>query len=200
MHFYSLSYIAIKWKTPRRNSVALSAECLERTPNRKRLLIPPNPSYEGCEASSVIDGMNHRSPIKALSSVLATINPLQQGTNESLLRRRDTAVALHQHLGLPRQSEEKIPMDPHTVRWRSHGAPHAQAVPASQCLGDVSHTSAGGPSASSGPENDSVLYTPPFGSNHDGSAFSGGAPETKRPVCELTRAIALQRTQVHLAS
>lgn len=51
-------------------------------------------------------------------------------------------------------------MDPHTMRWRSHGAPPAQAVPASQCLGDVSHTSAGGPSASSGPENDSVLYAP----------------------------------------
>lgn len=165
----------------------------------KAVAHPSQPSYEVCEASSVIDGMNHRSPIKDLSSVLATINPLQQGTNESLLKRRDTEMALHQRLGLPHESEEKILMDPHTMRWRSHGAPHAQAVPASQCLGDVSHTSAGGPSASSGPENDSVLYAP-FWLQPRRLRFQRRSSRTKPPVCGLTRAIALQSTQVHLAS
>lgn len=100
-------------------------------------------------------------------------------------------MALHQHLGLPREPEEKILMDPHTMRWRSHGAPHAQAVPASQSLGDVSHTRAGGPSASPGPENDSVLYAP-FWLQPRRLRFQRRSSRTKRPVCGLTRAIALQ--------
>lgn len=58
----------------------LSAECPEPTPKTAKAVAHPlQPNYEGCEASLLIDSMNHRSPIKDHSSVLATVNLLHGG-------------------------------------------------------------------------------------------------------------------------
>lgn len=75
-------------------------------------------------------------------------------------------------------SKIQILTAPSQYQWSiSHGAFQPQAVPASQCLGDVTHTGIGCLFGSA-PQNDSVLYAP-FGSDHNSSALSPQTPKQR---------------------
>lgn len=133
---------------------------LNRVPKQWKQRAETN--YKGLEAILLIDSINHRSPVKDQPSNMATVNLL-------LLQKNIYKYVKKKSL-------------PHKTEKNTIGSSEHLVVPASQCCDDVSHTSAGGLSASTVPENDSGPYAP-FGLHQRRLCFQRQKlPDKEAPV------------------